>query len=169
AGDPQHLVGGRQLEVERGLRRLAQQAEVAVLDVAAVLAQVDRDLVGAAELGLVRRRDGVGLSPTPRLPERGDVVDVDPEPDHGSALPVGGAAARPGAAIPPRAGAPPLSPGCSSPGSPPGSPLAAPRPASSSPASGSCAGRAPEMLRGASPRISSPRIMGSTYCPVPVS
>ena len=59
-----------------------QQAQVALLDVAAVLAQVDGDAVGAAEQGQHRRRHGVGFVRPPRLPQRGDVVDVDAEPDH---------------------------------------------------------------------------------------
>jgi len=59
---------------------LAQHAQVAVLDVAAVLAQVDDDAVGAAEQRERRGGDRVGLQAEPRLPHRGDVIDIHHEP-----------------------------------------------------------------------------------------
>ena len=77
-----HLVGGRHLEVELDVRELAQPPHVLVLDVAAVLAQVHGDAVGAAQVRLDRRPDRVGLVGAPRLADRGDVVDVDAELDH---------------------------------------------------------------------------------------
>ena len=51
AGDGDHLVGGRHLEVELDLGELGEPAHVLVADVAAVLAQVDGDAVGTTEVG----------------------------------------------------------------------------------------------------------------------
>src|SRR5262249_52660246 len=51
-------------------------------DGAAVLAQVHRDAVRARLLGDPRRGNRVGVVDPPRLAQRGDVIDVDPERDH---------------------------------------------------------------------------------------
>ena len=61
ARDADHLVGRRHLEVELDVDELAQPPHVLVLDVAAVLAQVHGDAVGAAEMRLDRGPDRVGL------------------------------------------------------------------------------------------------------------
>ena len=74
--------GGGHLQVEPVRHQLPQQAHVALLDVAAVLAQVNGDAVGAAQEGQHRGRHRVGFVRPPRLPQRRDVVDVDAEPDH---------------------------------------------------------------------------------------
>src|SRR5262245_63202321 len=50
ARDADHLLGRRHLEVELDVRELAQTAHVLVLDVPPVLAQVDGDAGGAAEV-----------------------------------------------------------------------------------------------------------------------
>ncbi len=47
----EHLVGDRHLEVHARLQQPAQRAHVALLDVPAVLAQMQRDAVGAGRLG----------------------------------------------------------------------------------------------------------------------
>ena len=77
AGDGEHVVGTRQFQIDRHGDRLDEHAQVAVLNVAAVLAQVDRDRVGPAEFGERRRPDGIGLVRLAGLADRGDVVDVD--------------------------------------------------------------------------------------------
>ena len=71
-----------QLEVKPNLDRLPQQANVAVLNVAAVFAEVDRDDVGASQLGQHGRPDRVGLAPSSRLAKRGDMIDVDTQAWH---------------------------------------------------------------------------------------
>ena len=53
-----------------------EQAQVAVLDVPAVLAEMDGDPVGPAQLGQDGRPDRVGLAPAPGLAQRGDMIDV---------------------------------------------------------------------------------------------
>ena len=87
AGDADHLVGGRHLEVELDVGELAQPPHVLVLDVAAVLAQVHGDAVGAAQVRLDRGPHRVGLVGAPRLADGGDVVDVDAQLDHRSPVP----------------------------------------------------------------------------------
>ncbi len=82
ARDLDHLVGGRHLQVEDAAHRLAQQAHVAILDVAAVLAQVHGDAVGAGELDERRRPQRIGIRRAARLAQRRHVVDVDVETDH---------------------------------------------------------------------------------------
>ena len=77
ARDAHHLVGGGHLEVEHAAHRLAQQAHVAILDVAAIFAQVHGDAVGAGELDERRRPHRIGIGGAARLAQRRDVIDVD--------------------------------------------------------------------------------------------
>ena len=74
---------GGHLEVELDVHELAQASHVLVLDVPAILAQVDGDAVGAAQVRLHRRPHGIGFVRAARLPQRRDVVDVDAELDQG--------------------------------------------------------------------------------------
>lgn len=71
-----------QLEVEYGPCNLGEELHVAILHVTAVLAQVERDAVGAGELAQGGGPDGVRLVGASRLTDGGDVIDVDVEP-HG--------------------------------------------------------------------------------------
>jgi hypothetical protein len=61
ARDPDHLLGHRHLEIHARLQEPAQHRHVAVLDVAAVLAQMQGDAVGARLLGEQRRVDGIRI------------------------------------------------------------------------------------------------------------
>ena len=63
------LSGTRQLGLE--------PAHVVVADVAAILAQVGGDAVGAGLDGEMCRAHGIGHGPAARVAHRGDVVDVD--------------------------------------------------------------------------------------------
>ena len=65
------------LQVEGAVHRLPQERQVAVVDVPAVLAHVQRDLVRASQLGHRGRGHRIGIPAAPRLPERGDMIDVD--------------------------------------------------------------------------------------------
>src|SRR5439155_26379157 len=78
-----HRVGHRHLEVQLDAQPAAELLHVPLLDVAPVLAQVHGDAVRARGLGVQRRRDGVRVVDPARLPEGGDVVDVDAEAEHG--------------------------------------------------------------------------------------
>jgi hypothetical protein len=83
-GERHHLVGSGHLEVQADVGELAQAPHILVLDVAAVLAQVHGDAVGAAQMRLHRRPDGVGLVRAPRLAHRSHMVDIDGELNHRS-------------------------------------------------------------------------------------
>ena len=76
AGDAHHLVGGRHLQIELDVDQLVEPAHVGVLDVPPILAEVDGDPISAAELGLGRGPDGLGLVRPSRLAHRGHMVDV---------------------------------------------------------------------------------------------
>ena len=80
-GDAHHLVRGRHLQVELDVGQLAQAAHVVVLDMAPILAQMDRDAVGAAEVRLHRRPDRVRLIRSACLAQGGDMVDIHAEFD----------------------------------------------------------------------------------------
>ena len=69
------LAGHLQIQLDRD--SLAEDPQIAVGNVPAILAQVQRDAVGAAELGQRRRPDGVRLVGPPRLPNCGHVIDID--------------------------------------------------------------------------------------------
>ena len=62
-GDGQHLVDHCQLEVHARLQQAAQREHVLILDVAAVLAQVQRDTVGTRLLGHHSAVTAVAFSP----------------------------------------------------------------------------------------------------------
>ncbi len=76
-GDPGHLGRRGHLDVELGRHHLPEQLDVALLDVAAVAAQMDGDALRAGQLG----EDGGGhrlrLARLTRLSDGGDVIDVD--------------------------------------------------------------------------------------------
>ena len=76
----------RHLHVQSGLDRLAQEAEIDVLQMAAVLAQVGGNAVGAGGLANQRGFDRAGLafvaSPVTGFAQSGDMVDVDTQLHH---------------------------------------------------------------------------------------
>jgi len=85
ASDTDHFLVERHLHVQGTLDRFTQQAQVAVLDVAPVLAEVDRDSVGTGEFAEDCRGDRIGTGATAGLPDGSNVIDVDMEPGHGGA------------------------------------------------------------------------------------
>ena len=91
ARDTHHLVGRSHLQIQLHRHQRAEQLDVPIDDVAAVLAQVHGDAVGPAQLGLVGRPDRIGLrpigpgsldAPVSRLPDGRDVIDVDAQLNH---------------------------------------------------------------------------------------
>ena len=77
AANVHYTVIGGQLEIQLRLDDLLQQANVTVGDMAAVLAQVENDSVGACHLADRCRVNGVGKSLAARVAQRGYVIDVD--------------------------------------------------------------------------------------------
>ena len=80
--DVDDFVCDAHFEVEADLEDLPEQLDVAVLDVASVLPEVDGDLVGAGHFADFCGGDDVGREPFSCLAQRSDVVDVDAEFDH---------------------------------------------------------------------------------------
>ena len=71
-----------QFEVKAALHGLPQQLHVAIVNVPTVFAQMNGDRISAAEFGLGRRPDRIGLVGAASLPERRDVIDVDADFNH---------------------------------------------------------------------------------------
>ena len=76
ARDPDHFRGARHFEVEDGPDCSLQPPYVVVLDVAAVLAQVRGNAVGASVLAFDRRENGIRFDGATCLAKRRHVVDV---------------------------------------------------------------------------------------------
>jgi hypothetical protein len=85
-GDRDHFVGGGHFQIQVVTDGLAQDLDVAVLDVATVFAQVDGDAIGSREFNDRGGGDGVGFDGAAGLADRGDMVDVDAEGKQGSTL-----------------------------------------------------------------------------------
>ena len=83
ARNGEHLVGTGEFQVDRNRDRLFQNAEVALLDMPAVFAEVDRDCIGAAQLGQRGGPYGVRLVCFTSFANGGYVIDVDAEDCHG--------------------------------------------------------------------------------------
>ena len=81
----EHLLGRRHFEVQRQVDLGHQPVDVAVGDVAPVLAQVRGDAVGAGLGGDVRGAHRIGMVAAARVPDGRDVVDVDAQRERGRA------------------------------------------------------------------------------------
>ena len=79
--DSDHLVGQAHLEIHARLQQRPQRVHVAILDVPAIFAQMQRDVVGARLLGEQRRMHRIRVWRAARLPHGRDVIDVDAELD----------------------------------------------------------------------------------------
>ena len=77
AGDRQYIVCTGQLKINRHGDRLHQHAEIALLNVPTIFAQMHRDGIGPAQLGKRRRPNRIGLVRLASLTDRRHVVDVD--------------------------------------------------------------------------------------------
>jgi len=87
--DFDNLVIEGHFQVERGLDRAAQHLEVAVLDMAPVFAQVDRDLISAAQFRPARRRlPGSGSTARRAWRTVATMVNIDTQSDQGGFPPV---------------------------------------------------------------------------------
>src|SRR5207248_1968514 len=86
-GDRNDLRRRRHLQIERYGKGPSQKENILVLDVAAILAQVDGDPVRAAINGGERRLKEIRKSFLAGLAEGGDVVDVDAKSRHSANAP----------------------------------------------------------------------------------
>ena len=77
--DVDHLARRRHLEIQRLGELRLQARNIVVADVAAVLAQMRRDAVGAGLDREQRGLHGIGMPPAARIADGRDVIDVDAE------------------------------------------------------------------------------------------
>ena len=75
--DRDHVVGRRHFEIERLGNLGLQPRDVVVADVAAILAQMRGDAVGAGLLGELGRAHRIGMTAAARVADGGDMIDVD--------------------------------------------------------------------------------------------
>jgi hypothetical protein len=75
--DHHHLGRRRHFKIERFGDALLQPSDIVIDNVPAILAQMRGNAVGAGRNRDFRGLDGVGMTPAPRVPHGGDVVDVD--------------------------------------------------------------------------------------------
>ncbi len=78
--DRQHLLGRRHLQVERQRDLGPQAGDVGIGDVAAILAQMRGDAVGAGGGGDLGGAQRIGMAAAPRVADGGDMIDVDAQP-----------------------------------------------------------------------------------------
>ncbi len=71
-----HVVGRRHLEIQRLVDLGLEPHDVVVADMAAVFAQMRGDAVGAGSTASLAARTGSGWSPTPRVADGRDMIDV---------------------------------------------------------------------------------------------
>ncbi len=77
AGDRAHRGGRGHLQVHAGLQDLPQHLHVSILDMSAVLAQMQSDGIRASLFGHQGRLDRLGIPSAPRLTDGGDMIDID--------------------------------------------------------------------------------------------
>ncbi len=78
-GDCQHFLGHRHFEIHVRLEQPPQHVHVVVLDVPAVLTQMQRNAVGASHFGSQRGVHRIGKTAAARLANSRDMIDVDSE------------------------------------------------------------------------------------------
>jgi Uma2 family endonuclease len=81
-----HFIRGGHFQIQVGADGLAQNADVAVLDVPPVFAQVDGNTIGSGQFHDRCGGHWIGFDGTAGLTNRGDVVDVDSQGQQGSIL-----------------------------------------------------------------------------------
>ena len=84
--DGEHFLGRRHFEIERLVDLGLQPRDVVVADMAAVLAQMRGDAVGAGRDRELGRAHRIGMAPAARVADGGDVVDIDAEAKRSSSF-----------------------------------------------------------------------------------
>jgi hypothetical protein len=78
--DREHLVRRRHFEVEWTRQFGLEPRDIAIRDVPTIFTKVRGDAVGPRLDGEMRRPERIGMPPATRIPDRGNVIDIDPEP-----------------------------------------------------------------------------------------
>ena len=81
AGNADHLLRRRHFKIKRLADALIEPRNVVIDDVAAILAQMRGDAIGASRDGDLRSLDGIGMPSTACVANGGDVIDIDAEAD----------------------------------------------------------------------------------------
>ena len=81
-GERDHLIRGRHLQVEFDMHQLGKPANIIVVNMASILAQMHGDRIRAAELRFARGPDRVRLVGPPGLADGRHMVEIDAELDH---------------------------------------------------------------------------------------
>jgi hypothetical protein len=87
-GDLAHLRGRGHFQIHAGLQDAAEQIDIALLNMATILAQMQRDRIGTGLLGDQGRLDRLRITGAARPTDGGDVIDVDAEQNPGRCLAV---------------------------------------------------------------------------------
>lgn len=82
-GDLDHLGARGHLQVQWKAFDLGERPDIVVLDVASILAEVNRDSIRPPEQGFLGCQDRIGLVGPTCLTNRRDMIDVDTEFNHG--------------------------------------------------------------------------------------
>ena len=77
--DRQHLVRRGHFEIDRDMDRAGHALQVVFIDVAAILAHVQRHAISARCLRDARRAHGIGIFAAARVTDRRDMIDVHAE------------------------------------------------------------------------------------------
>ena len=72
----------RHFQVEFCTDHFPEQVKITVLDVTAVLSQMDDDAVRSGQLHQHRRRERIGIGSAARLAQGGDMIDIHTESGH---------------------------------------------------------------------------------------
>src|SRR5690554_5487137 len=75
----QHFLSDRDLQIHARIKRFGQQPHITLLDMTAVLTQVDSNAIGPRFLGQQRCLNRIRITCATRLTQCGNVVDVDTE------------------------------------------------------------------------------------------
>tara|TARA_R110000782_G_scaffold38716_2_gene90535 strand:- start:214 stop:564 length:351 start_codon:yes stop_codon:yes gene_type:complete len=75
--ETQHLIGHSHFQIHAGLEYICQHANVTLLNVPAILPQMQRNTIGASLLSLDSSLYRVGITSPARLTQRGHVIDID--------------------------------------------------------------------------------------------
>src|SRR5205085_673396 len=78
--DADHLLRRGHLDIQMSADGLAQDLDVAILNVPAIAAKMNGDALGSGKLADCRSCDGIGLVGLSCLADGGDVIDVDCKP-----------------------------------------------------------------------------------------
>ncbi len=68
-----------QFQIHSGLQSIAQQNNIAFLDVAAIFSQMNCYAIGSRKFCLKRGLHGIRVPCSPRLPQSRHMIDIDPQ------------------------------------------------------------------------------------------